>query len=141
MPKHGCRQLTRKRTVTVAAVARGASWAVAVTQAITSMMWLEAQGWQLRSRKRSRKRIVTIATVARGASWCSVLLWCKYNSMRDFRCLYSSVVERQSCKLKVLGSIPSGGYLLGKTATTANEHTGCSGTIAKLPVLLAYVRM
>jgi hypothetical protein len=24
-------------------------------------------------------------------------------------CLYSSVVERQSCKLKVLGSIPSGG--------------------------------
>ena len=41
---------------------------------------------------------------------CSVLLWCKYNSMRDFRCLYSSVVERQSCKLKVLGSIPSGGF-------------------------------
>ena len=27
-------------------------------------------------------------------------------------CLYSSVVERQSCKLKVLGSIPSGGYVL-----------------------------
>ena len=26
--------------------------------------------------------------------------------------LYSSVVERQSCKLKVLGSIPSGGFLL-----------------------------
>ena len=25
--------------------------------------------------------------------------------------LYSSVVERQSCKLKVLGSIPSGGFL------------------------------
>ena len=24
--------------------------------------------------------------------------------------LYSSVAERQSCKLKVLGSIPSGGY-------------------------------
>ena len=24
--------------------------------------------------------------------------------------LYSSVVERQSCKLKVLGSIPSGGF-------------------------------
>ena len=48
-----------------------------------------------------------------------------------FRCLYSSVVERQSCKLKVLGSIPSGGYLLGKIASTANEHTVCSGTIAK----------
>ena len=27
----------------------------------------------------------------------------------DVRCLYSSVAERQSCKLKVLGSIPSGG--------------------------------
>ena len=27
-------------------------------------------------------------------------------------CLYSSVVERQSCKLKVLGSIPSGGSLV-----------------------------
>ena len=26
-------------------------------------------------------------------------------------CLYSSVAERQSCKLKVLGSIPSGGLL------------------------------
>ena len=26
--------------------------------------------------------------------------------------LYSSVAERQSCKLKVLGSIPSGGFLL-----------------------------
>ena len=26
--------------------------------------------------------------------------------------LYSSVVERQSCKLKVLGSIPSGGSFL-----------------------------
>ena len=25
--------------------------------------------------------------------------------------LYSSVVERQSCKLKVLGSIPSGGLI------------------------------
>jgi hypothetical protein len=25
------------------------------------------------------------------------------------KCLYSSVVERQSCKLKVLGSVPSGG--------------------------------
>lgn len=29
--------------------------------------------------------------------------------------LYSSVVERQSCKLKVLGSIPSGGFL-GKSS-------------------------
>ena len=29
---------------------------------------------------------------------------------------YSSVAERQSCKLKVLGSIPSGGYALQSTA-------------------------
>ena len=28
---------------------------------------------------------------------------------RISNCLYSSVAERQSCKLKVLGSIPSGG--------------------------------
>ena len=26
--------------------------------------------------------------------------------------LYSSVAERQSCKLKVLGSIPSGGFYI-----------------------------
>ena len=32
------------------------------------------------------------------------------NFKRIFMRLYSSVVERQSCKLKVLGSIPSGGY-------------------------------
>ena len=30
---------------------------------------------------------------------------------QDVVSLYSSVVERQSCKLKVLGSIPSGGFL------------------------------
>ena len=30
--------------------------------------------------------------------------------------LYSSVVERQSCKLKVLGSIPSGGLLVQSIA-------------------------
>jgi hypothetical protein len=29
--------------------------------------------------------------------------------LRRNGCLYSSVVERQSCKLKVLGSVPSGG--------------------------------
>ena len=34
---------------------------------------------------------------------------------RDINSLYSSVVERQSCKLKVLGSIPSGGcYFVGR---------------------------
>ena len=30
---------------------------------------------------------------------------------RVMQSLYSSVAERQSCKLKVLGSIPSGGYV------------------------------
>ena len=35
--------------------------------------------------------------------------------------LYSSVAERQSCKLKVLGSIPSGGFvLLGLGGIAAN---------------------
>ena len=32
--------------------------------------------------------------------------------IQDVISLYSSVVERQSCKLKVLGSIPSGGFFL-----------------------------
>ena len=38
--------------------------------------------------------------------------WLQWNLHSDFRNqrLYSSVVERQSCKLKVLGSIPSGGF-------------------------------
>ena len=39
--------------------------------------------------------------------------------------LYSSVVERQSCKLKVLGSIPSGGYCRTRQArskTTTTDH-------------------
>ena len=31
-------------------------------------------------------------------------------------CLYSSVAERQSCKLKVLGSIPSGGFDVSRFA-------------------------
>ena len=33
-----------------------------------------------------------------------------YVELRLIQSLYSSVVERQSCKLKVLGSIPSGGW-------------------------------
>ena len=39
----------------------------------------------------------------------------------DYRGRYSSVVERQSCKLKVLGLIPSGGYafLTGRTSIRA----------------------
>ena len=37
------------------------------------------------------------------------LLLDMYERIAGCRCLYSSVAERQSCKLKVLGSIPSGG--------------------------------
>ena len=33
--------------------------------------------------------------------------------LKALSCLYSSVAECQSCKLKVLGSIPSGGFVLG----------------------------
>ena len=45
---------------------------------------------------------------------CSTWLfleWANIFVMQDVVSLYSSVVERQSCKLKVLGSIPSGGFL------------------------------
>ena len=35
--------------------------------------------------------------------------------------LYSSVVERQSCKLKVLGSIPSGGSLISSCNSIGHE--------------------
>ena len=43
--------------------------------------------------------------------------------IHDVISLYSSVVERQSCKLKVLGSIPSGGlYLLFMLVLMASFH-------------------
>jgi hypothetical protein len=43
---------------------------------------------------------------------------------QDVVSLYSSVVERQSCKLKVLGSIPSGGFfvVVGMTPLTRTCH-------------------
>ena len=47
-------------------------------------------------------------------SWCSCKAICCAASWIGncsfHNSLYSSVAERQSCKLKVLGSIPSGGY-------------------------------
>ena len=43
--------------------------------------------------------------------------------------LYSSVVERQSCKLKVLGSLPSGGW-----AFASVYHGGGNGC-SQLPTL------
>ena len=42
---------------------------------------------------------------------------------RNPGCHYSLVVERQPCKLKVLGSIPSGGF----TFTGARAHTNSFG--------------
>jgi hypothetical protein len=41
--------------------------------------------------------------------------------LRRNTCLYSSVVERQSCKLKVLGSIPSGGLWQNAIAMYAHS--------------------
>jgi hypothetical protein len=37
-------------------------------------------------------------------------------------CLYSSVAERQSCKLKVLGSILSGGFMCLSPAVLPHMH-------------------
>ena len=55
-------------------------------------------------RKRSKRRVLTIT--------CSTWLFLEWIFvLQDVVSLYSSVVERQSCKLKVLGSIPSGGFL------------------------------
>ena len=46
---------------------------------------------------------------------------------KENNCLYSSVAERQSCKLKVLGSIPSGGFL------TLLSHFFCVSLHFRLP--------
>ena len=48
--------------------------------------------------------------------------------------LYSSVAERQSCKLKVLGSIPSGGYYPASTpARQAAERFLCARARRDIP--------
>ena len=41
--------------------------------------------------------------------------------------LYSSVAERQSCKLKVLGSIPSGGFMLADVRMWRSTICGATG--------------
>ena len=50
--------------------------------------------------------------------------WLQWNLHSDFRNqrLYSSVVERQSCKLKVLGSISSGGFIMLVSLYTYSKH-------------------
>ena len=54
------------------------------------------------------------------------------------RCLYSSVAERQSCKLKVLGSIPSGGC--GTSSLQVAMHGGTVNTCVSLEVLIAFLK-
>ena len=78
-----------------------------------------------------------------GRSPCSLRLRAK--------CLYSSVVERQSCKLKVLGSIPSGGsiafrllFQVCRSALKGVNPTCCSGGLpasGPSPVSRHYVRV
>ena len=50
--------------------------------------------------------------------------------------LYSSVVERQSCKLKVLGSIPSGGFFAVASQMRA-KATAVGAAIAKATMTVA----
>ena len=46
--------------------------------------------------------------------------------------LYSSVAERQSCKLKVLGSIPSGGFLDALAHSNCHHGLGIRFCVARL---------
>ena len=77
--------------------------------------------------KQSKVKVPRRACLECGVNVLSV--WCvrvKYVQM--FECcssLYSSVVERQSCKLKVLGSIPSGGLLMPTTALSFGFGCAC----------------
>ena len=52
--------------------------------------------------------------------------------------LYSSVAERQSCKLKVLGSIPSGGC--AASTLQVAMHGGTVNTCVSLAVLIAFLK-
>ena len=51
--------------------------------------------------------------------------------MHEHLSLYSSVVERQSCKLKVLGSIPSGGFECTLPHTLQPDSTAWQRCIAR----------
>ena len=50
------------------------------------------------------------------------------------KCLYSSVAERQSCKLKVLGSIPSGGSC-DVPQTNCDDRPSKSKAVSPIPNL------
>ena len=47
------------------------------------------------------------------------------------RRLYSSVVERQSCKLKVLGSIPSGGFVFVRFFSFLHRRQSPEGVLER----------
>ena len=66
----------------------------------------------------------------------SRLLLHMHRLLTGCRCLYSSVAERQSCKLKVLGSIPSGGC--AASTLQVAMHGGTVNTCVSLAVLIAF---
>ncbi len=56
----------------------------------------------------------------RTCGWACSLVQLQWNDFtRSRQCLYSSVVER--CKLKVMGSIPSGGFVRRANSTDAHH--------------------
>ena len=82
-----------------------------------------------RQQKDSRQntRIGEQLATSEGLS-ATVPLAISHKSNRSDKCLYSSVAKRQSCKLKVLGSIPSGGFFLacalGRTGRERRQRGG-----------------
>ena len=65
-----------------------------------------------KARKETTKKHVVRAWVrVLVAKLCGIMKLVNGTNAEFFKSLYSSVAERQSCKLKVLGSIPSEGCL------------------------------
>ena len=68
------------------------------------------------ARSKNRTKLKQKRSGAKGGCWQSLVRLGFFLGLifvtQHVVSLYSSVVERQSCKLKVLGSIPSGGFLL-----------------------------
>ena len=76
----------------------------------------------------------TRGSIAMGVVACSQ--FCTSDAMQHS--LYSSVAERQSCKLKVLGSIPSGGC--AASTLQVAMHGGTVNTCVSLAVLIAFLK-
>ena len=66
--------------------------------------------------------------------WCMYVCVCYVHGIRcaiaGHHSLYSSVAERQSCKLKVLGSIPSGGFAGAADSTPHNMLHVCQTSLS-----------